>query len=147
MVTAMALLAPAECQRIEVAIAELEKRTEAELVVAVVGRSTQTTVEHALFCPVRAARALPHARAGRRAVAGLRARAACRDLGDKAIDARVGQSGWQAHIDQVVAAIRRGEAASGILAVLERLGVVLAEVAPAGEQNEDELPNTVIQEP
>jgi hypothetical protein len=30
----------------------------------------------------------------------------------------------------------------GILDVLERLAAVLAEVAPAGEQNDDEAPNT-----
>jgi putative membrane protein len=206
----MALLAAAECQRIEAAIAELEKRTEAEVVVAVVGRSTQTIVQRALVAFMLALlaglawlEALPRLDAryalcvelasgfAAFALFGLRPlerwlvpRAAARRqveehalalfarhglyrtraqtgvlllvselerqvviLGDKAIDARLGQSGWQAHIEQVVLAIRRGEAASGILAVLERLGVVLAELAPAGDQNDDELPNTVIQEP
>jgi len=206
----MALLKASECQRIESAIAELEKRTEAEVVVAVVGRSTGTTVQRALVAFALALvaglawlEALPRldARyalfvelaAGFAAFAlfGLRplerllvARVAARRqveehafslfarhglyrtrsrtgvllliselerqvviLGDKGIDARLGPAGWQAHIDHLVAAIRRGQAANGILEVLERLGVVLAEVAPAGEQNDDELPNTVIQEP
>ncbi|HEX5099926.1 MAG TPA: TPM domain-containing protein [Polyangiaceae bacterium] len=206
----MRLLTESECKRIESAIGELEKRTEAEVVVAVVRRSTQTTLERALvaFAVALVAglawlEALPRLDAryvlvvelavGFAAFAffGLRAlerllvsRSAARRqveqhasalfarhglyrtrsqtgvlllvselerqvviLGDKAIDARLGQTGWQAHIDHLVAAIRRGVAAQGILEVLERLGAVLAEVAPAEEQNDDELPNTVIQEP
>jgi len=206
----MRLLTESECKRIESAIGELEKRTEAEVVVAVVRRSTQTTLERALvaFAVALVAglawlEALPRLDAryvlvvelavGFAAFAffGLRAlerllvsRSAARRqveqhasalfarhglyrtrsqtgvlllvselerqvviLGDKAIDARLGQAGWQAHIDHLVAAIRRGVAAQGILEVLERLAAVLAEVAPAGEQNDDELPNTVIQEP
>jgi putative membrane protein len=206
----MRLLTESECKRIESAIGELEKRTEAEVVVAVVRRSTQTTLERALvaFAVALVAglawlEALPRLDAryvlvvelavGFAAFAffGLRAlerllvsRSSARRqveqhasalfarhglyrtrsqtgvlllvselerqvviLGDKAIDARLGQTGWQAHIDHLVAAIRRGVAAQGILEVLERLGAVLAEVAPAGEQNDDELPNTVIQEP
>ena len=68
-------------------------------------------------------------------------------LGDTAIHARLGQAGWQAHIDHVIAAIRKGEAARGILETLERLGTVLAEIAPAGERNDNELSNAVIEEP
>lgn len=206
----MALLEASECQRIESAIGELEKRTQAEVVVAVVGRSTHTTVQRALVAFTFALvaglawlEALPLLDAryalcvelvtgfAAFALFGLRplerwlvSRAAARRhveqhafalfarhglyrtrsqtgvlllvselerqvviLGDKAIDARLGQAGWQAHIDHLVAAIRRGDALTGILEVLERLGAVLAELSPAGEQNDDELPNTVIQEP
>lgn len=206
----MALLSEPECKRIESAIAELEQRTAAEVVVAVVGRSTETVVERslvafavALMAGLAWLQALPRFDAryslcvelvvgfAAFALGGLRpverllvSRRAVRRqveehafslfarhglnrtraqtgvllliselerhvviLGDKAIDARLGQAGWQAHIEHLVAAIRRGEALTGILEVLERLGVVLAEVAPAGEQNDDELPNTVIQEP
>jgi putative membrane protein len=206
----MALLTASECQRIEAAIAELEQRTQAEVVVAVVGRSTHTTAQRALVAFALALVAglawlegLPRLDAryalcvelvagfAAFALAGLRpverllvSRGAVRRqveehafalfarhglyrtrsqtgvlllvselerqvviLGDKAIDARLGHAGWQAHIGHLVAAIRRGEALTGILEVLERLGAVLAEVAPAGNQNDDELPNTVIQEP
>ncbi len=206
----MALLEASECQRIESAIAELETRTHAEVVVAVVGRSTHTTVQRALLaftfalvaglawlealprldaryvlCVELAAGLAAFALLGVRPLERLLvSRAAARRqveehalelfarhglyrtrsqagvlllvselerqaviLGDKAIDARLGQAGWQAHLDHVLAAIRRGEAVQGILEVLGRLGAVLAEVAPAGEQNDDELPNTVIQEP
>jgi putative membrane protein len=209
-VIAMALLNASECQRIESAIAELEKRTEAEVVVAVVGRSTPTTLERALvaftfalvaglawlealprldaryaLCVELASGLLAFALFGLRPLERwLVSRRAARGrvqehahalfarhglyrtrsqtgvlllvselerqvviLGDKAIDGRLGQAGWQAHIDHLVAAIRRGQALTGILEVLERLGAVLAELSPAGEQNADELPNTVIQEP
>lgn len=206
----MALLDDTDRKRIEAAIAAVEQRTEAEVVVAVVGRSTHAWLERAvvgfgvaLFAGLAFLELLPHVDArlalfvelvagfGAFALFGLGplerslvARAATRRqveerafalfarhglyrtrshtgvlllvselerqvviLGDEAIHARLGQAGWQEHIDHLVAAIRRGEAARGILEVLEKLGGVLAELAPAGEQNDDELPNTVIQEP
>ncbi|HEV8551037.1 MAG TPA: TPM domain-containing protein, partial [Polyangiaceae bacterium] len=68
-------------------------------------------------------------------------------LGDQAIHGRLGAEGWQAHVDHVILAIQRGRAAEGVLEVLERLGTLLAELAPPGEQNDDELPNAVIEEP
>ena len=67
-------------------------------------------------------------------------------LGDKTIHERLGPEGWQAHVDHIVEAIRRGETRRGILEVLERLGEVLAELVPAGAVNADELSNRVVRE-
>jgi putative membrane protein len=206
----MALLDDADRKRIEAAIRALETRTQAEVVVAVVGRSTHAWLERAVVAGAAALvaglaflEALPHvdgrlalfvelgvgfaafallgltplerllvsrARASReveerafalfarhglyrtRSHAGVLLLVSERErrvviLGDQAIDARLGQAGWQAHIDQLVLAIRHGEAARGILDLLDRLGGVLAELCPAEAQNDDELSNTVIQEP
>jgi putative membrane protein len=206
----MALLDDADRARIEAAIGALEKRTQAEVVVAVLGRSTHAWLERAVVASAAALvaglaflEALPHvdgrlalfvelgvgfaafalfgltplerllvsrARAGReveeRAFALFARRGLYRTrshtgvlllvsererrvviLGDQAIDARLGQAGWQSHIDQLVLAIRQGEAARGILELLDQLGGVLAELSPPEAQNDDELSNAVIQEP
>ena len=206
----MALLDDADRKRVEAAIAQLEKRTQAEVVVAVVGRSTHAWLSRAvigfggalvaglaflemfrrldarlsLFIELvvgfgmfglfglgplerlLVSRVATRRQVEERAFALFARHGLYRTrshsgvllliselerqvviLGDEAIHARLGQSGWQGHVDHLVVAIRRGEAARGILEVLEQLGGVLAELAPAGEQNEDELPNTVIQEP
>jgi putative membrane protein len=67
-------------------------------------------------------------------------------LGDKTIHERLGQHGWQAHVDHIVKAIRQGDASRGILEVLEQLGAVLAELVPASAVNADELSNRVVRE-
>ena len=206
----MALLSEADRKRIEGAIGELEQRTAAEVVVAVVGRSGAHVAERALagFAVALAAglaffeafpafdpryallvelaagfagfalfgvpaleRLLVSRAAARRAVeehafAVFARRGLYRTrshtgvlllvselerhaviLGDEAIHGRLGVGGWQAHIDRVVAAIRRGDAARGIVETLEALGPELAALAPPGERNDDELPNAVIVEP
>jgi putative membrane protein len=206
----MALLDDADRQRIEAAIGALEQRTQAEVVVAIVKRSTHAWLPRAVVAFAAALSAglgflegLPNVD-GRfslfvELVVGFAVFALCglppverllvsraearREveerafalfarhgiyrtrahtgvlllvselerhvviLGDRAIHGRLGQAGWQSHIDHLLLAIRRGEAARGILDVLERLAGVLAELAPAGEQNDDELPNAVIEEP
>jgi len=206
----VALLDDADRKRIEAAIGALEERTQAEVVVAVVGRSTHAWLQRAVVAFAAALVAglgfleiLPHLDARlalfvelavglavfvlfgllpleRLLVARSRVKSAVEErafalfarrglyrtrshtgvlllvselerhvviLGDQAIDARLGQAGWQAHIDHLVLAIRNGEAARGILEVLDRLGGVLAELSPAEAQNDDELSNAVIQEP
>jgi putative membrane protein len=206
----MPLLNEVDQSRIEAAIATLEQRTQAEVVVAVVGRSTHAWIQRAivgfgvaLFAGLAFLEVLPHLdprlslfvelvagfavfalfglaplerllvapplarrQVEERAFALFARRGLYRTrshtgvllliselerqvviLGDEAIHGRLGQAGWQEHVDHLVAAIRRGEATRGILEVLEKLGGVLAEIAPPEEQNDDELPNTVIQEP
>jgi putative membrane protein len=63
-------------------------------------------------------------------------------LGDQGIHAHV-QQGWQAHVDTIVAAIRRGRAADGVTEVVAALGAVLAAHLPPGDDNPDELTNEV----
>jgi putative membrane protein len=67
-------------------------------------------------------------------------------LGDEGIHARLGQEGWQAHVDRIVLAIKRGAPADGLVDVLARLTDVLAELAPVSGPNDDELPNAVLEE-
>jgi putative membrane protein len=67
-------------------------------------------------------------------------------LGDAGIHAELGDHGWQGHVDRIVGAIRRGQAADGLVEVLGELARVLAEIAPAEAQNDNELPNTVVDE-
>jgi putative membrane protein len=206
----VALLTETDRKRIEAAIAELEERTAAEVVVAVVGRSGSHLAERALvgvaaalaaglaflesfprldpryalfvelaigfaafalfgFRPLE--RLLVPREAARRVVeehafALFARRGLYRTrshtgvlllvselerhaviLGDEAIHGRLGPQGWQEHIDRVVGAIRRGEAALGIVETLAALGPELAELAPPGERNDDELSNAVIVEP
>ncbi|HEY3495362.1 MAG TPA: TPM domain-containing protein [Polyangiaceae bacterium] len=67
-------------------------------------------------------------------------------LGDTAIHERLGDAGWQAHVDHVVSAIRRGQTTRGVLEVLDRLGAVLAELLPVAPGDRNELPNSVVRE-
>lgn len=67
-------------------------------------------------------------------------------LGDEAIHARLGESGWQQHIERIVGGIRSGRAADGVVDVLGRLAETLAEIAPPVGANENELPNAVLDE-
>jgi putative membrane protein len=65
-------------------------------------------------------------------------------LGDRGIHERVGDAGWRAHVDHVVAAIHRGQAARGLLDVIERLGATHAELNPVRAGDTNELPDDVI---
>lgn len=205
----MGLFGDADKQRIEAAIGELERRTAAEVVVAVVPHCGRPWLQRALaaFCAGQAvelglfehgspgdpflvlalallvtfgvfalfgwhplerllvapavARAEVEARAfavfsrhglyrtrGHTGVlillSELERRAVI--LGDTAIHDRLGDAGWQAHIERIVAGIRGGEAARGVLDVLASLGDVLAEIAPPAGDNDNELPNRVLEE-
>ncbi len=59
-------------------------------------------------------------------------------LADQGINARVAPDEWQKDIDTLIRAIREGQAARGLVAVVERIGDVLAESFPRqpGDQNE-----------
>jgi putative membrane protein len=67
-------------------------------------------------------------------------------LGDRAIHERVGSAGWQTHVDHIVAAIRRGEAVTGILEVIERLDRAHAELLPAAAGDTNELPDDIVRD-
>ena len=65
-------------------------------------------------------------------------------LGDRGIHERVGDAGWQDHVNHLIAAIQRREAASGLLDVIERLGVAHAERNPARADDANELPDEIV---
>jgi putative membrane protein len=65
-------------------------------------------------------------------------------LGDRGIHERVGDAGWQEHVDYLIAAIQRGEAARGLLDVIARLGAVHAELVPKGSGDTNELPDDIV---
>jgi putative membrane protein len=65
-------------------------------------------------------------------------------LGDRGIHERVGDAGWREHVEHVVAAIRHGEAARGLLEVIERLGATHAELNPLRAGDTNELPDEIV---
>lgn len=65
-------------------------------------------------------------------------------LGDHSVHARLGQRGWDEHVQLLVSYIRRGETRAGLLAVLERLAPELAAVAPRATDDVNELPDSVL---
>jgi putative membrane protein len=62
-------------------------------------------------------------------------------LGDHAIDAALGQAGWEHYVEQLIARIRSGQAREGLLELLQQLGPQLAEVAPPRADDVNELPD------
>lgn len=64
-------------------------------------------------------------------------------LGDTGIDKRLHASGWHAHVQRMVGAIREGRAADGLCDVIGSIGHVLAEHLPARAGDTDELSNRV----
>jgi len=65
-------------------------------------------------------------------------------LGDRTLDARVGQTGWDDHVARLLQHLRAGHARVGLLEVLERLGPELAALAPREHDDENELPDAVL---
>ena len=65
-------------------------------------------------------------------------------LADSAVDERVDPSVWQGVIDPLLDAARQGRLREGVIAAVERVGLVLAEHAPRREGDLDELPNKVV---
>jgi putative membrane protein len=51
-------------------------------------------------------------------------------LGDHGIHAKVGDEGWRAAVDALVAGVKRGDPAAGFCAAIERVGAKLAEHFP-----------------
>lgn len=64
-------------------------------------------------------------------------------LADQGINTRVASHEWQADIDTLIQAIRERQAARGLLAVIERIGDILAESFPPQPDDQNELPNAV----
>ena len=65
-------------------------------------------------------------------------------LGDRTLDAQLGQRGWDEHVARLVQNIRAGQARAGLLDVLERLAPQLAALAPRDHDDENELPDAVL---
>ncbi len=65
-------------------------------------------------------------------------------LGDRTLDAQVGQQGWDEHVARLLQHIRAGQMRVGLLEVLERLGPELAALAPREHDDENELPDAVV---
>jgi putative membrane protein len=64
-------------------------------------------------------------------------------VGDTGIFSRLGADPWGDYVKQIVAAIREGKAAEGLLQVLAEMGEQLAKHFPAREDDENELPNAI----
>ena len=206
----MTLLSSSDCERIEEAIRRVEKRSAAEFVVAVVGKSgtysrgrafvaaawaiaaalvyfryvpwgaeyiglvVQLPVGllvwlllgyaplHRLFIPPKEAERLVHGAAFRifaergvyrtrdrtgmlLLISELERRAVL--LGDEAIHERVGDAGWRTLVEHLLKRIREGQAATGVIEVIERLEGDLAREIPVKPGDENELPDRVIREP
>jgi putative membrane protein len=62
-------------------------------------------------------------------------------LADRGIHERVGADAWQALVNDVVAAIRTGRAASGISSAVDAIGVRLAQHFPPAPDDTNELPD------
>jgi putative membrane protein len=67
-------------------------------------------------------------------------------LGDAAIHGELGQAGWQAEIDRLIARIRAGRLRDGLLEVITALEPRLEAVAPRHAGDENELPDSVLRD-
>lgn len=66
-------------------------------------------------------------------------------LGDSGLHARVGETGWQHHVDALVKRIREGETVTGVLEVLESIEASATSALPARTDDVNELPDSVIE--
>ena len=64
-------------------------------------------------------------------------------LGDEGIHARVQNPGWEELVNTLIASIKRGHAGDGVCEIVTKLGTVLAGVAPARDDDTNELDNRV----
>lgn len=67
-------------------------------------------------------------------------------LGDTAVHERVGGSGWQAHLNHLIARLREGRPADGIVDIIARVEAALGSDFPVRADDRNELPNAVIEE-
>jgi putative membrane protein len=65
-------------------------------------------------------------------------------LADANIDARVPPGAWKAIVDDLTAALAKGEAAAGLCAAVAAVGAHLARHFPPGARNPNELPDHLI---
>jgi putative membrane protein len=65
-------------------------------------------------------------------------------LGDRSLNDELGQRGWDEQVELLLQHIRAGRARQGLLEVLEQLTPRLARVAPHQDDDQNELPDTVL---
>ena len=65
-------------------------------------------------------------------------------VADSGVAARVAVETWASTIDALLAALRRGSPADGLVEAVERVGAILAAELPGTAEDVDELPNRVI---
>jgi putative membrane protein len=65
-------------------------------------------------------------------------------LGDRSLNDELGQRGWDEQVELLLHHIRQGRARQGLLEVLEQLTPRLASIAPRAEDDQNELPDTVL---
>ena len=66
-------------------------------------------------------------------------------LGDVSIAPHVDDAEWRAIITDLVAGLRGGGAADALVGAINRIGLLLAQHAPADARNPDELPNRIVE--
>jgi putative membrane protein len=67
-------------------------------------------------------------------------------LGDRTIHAELGQAGWQKEVERLVARIRQGRLRDGLLEVIAELEPRLVALAPAQQDDVNELPDAVLRQ-
>jgi putative membrane protein len=65
-------------------------------------------------------------------------------IADAGIAAKVDQAAWDAAMEKLLAELRAGRLADGLVAAVNAVGAVLAEHFPPGALNRDELPDEVV---
>ena len=65
-------------------------------------------------------------------------------LGDRGIHQRLGEKGWQGHVDAIVAGIQKGRTADVLIEEIRSFGQTLAQHFPARPDDVNELPNQVV---
>lgn len=66
-------------------------------------------------------------------------------VADEAVDGKVDPGAWDAVVADLVAELRLGRPAKGLIAAAARCGEILAAHFPPGPQNPNELPNAVVE--
>jgi putative membrane protein len=65
-------------------------------------------------------------------------------LGDRSLNDELGQQGWDAQVELLLGHIKAGHARQGLLEVLEQLAPRLAKLSPRLDDDQNELPDTVL---
>ena len=140
-----AFLSADEKNRVEAAIRAAERRTSAEIRVVVSRKAKGDPLDAArrLF-----ARLNMHETKERNGVLILLAVAERRFAiyGDEGIHRHLGQDGWERVRDGMAERFRNGDFAGGLVYAVEAVGRVLAEAFPWQEDDENELPDAVVEE-
>ncbi len=65
-------------------------------------------------------------------------------LADEGITRHVGGGGWQAHVDHIIARIKEGRAADGVIETIAACRELLAQHVPVEQDDTNELPDRVV---